>query len=180
MDLFPYILVRKAGISQKLLAAPTIDSSFLKSIDQSEKKYHSFKENFIQYIDEIIQINESPCIRVHLINIRRAISNNKKVNQKDLIRITTHSFKVELLNKIASFKQLHLNKQESISVYNNAFSDAQVAEVSHLFKCKENPNLLNALLFSSPQFFERLNRIKFDVRIFNKKTMSVLSNSFCV
>ncbi len=171
MELFPYILVREAGISKDLLAyLPSIEDTFKINEKQANAAYKEYQNNLLFYLNNLIRIDEKPCIRIHLMNIRRAVSYHQKIKQKDLNKITTHSFKEDLLNRISEFAELKLDIQKSTVDFNNAFEKAQLAEIIYLFEKKNELNLLNGLLFSSPDFYERLAQTQFDRKRINKKT----------
>ncbi len=175
MDLFPYILLREAGISKHLLSqSPSLLSGIIENLGTAQDTLQNLKKELTALLDHLIEADEPPCIRVSLINIRRAISNNKKVKQKDLEKITTHSFKRKLLLAIEQLKTSQLAFEKALFDFEVAYEKTGIEEAKFLFANKNEPNLLNGLLFSSPQFFNRLQQTNFQPNQFNKKIRQTL------
>lgn len=172
LQIFPYSLVRYAGLDHqlfnqlKLKNAENILSSHKKLIDEKER----LKNSCCDALYPVINLQLDDKVRQQLINLKRQVFNDKKVNA-DYIYLLPQTLQNDL--------QIYLNKIEELILFKNAcilkFEEEQNIQRKQVQQMAQRPELQNGLLLSSPLLYEQLSSfIKKDTDRFKQKEHRVM------
>jgi len=172
LQIFPYSLVRYAGLHHQLFDQLKLKdlTNLLKSYNTIIAEKEQLKNSFCDALYPIINQQKDDKVRQQMINLKRQIFNDKKINYGH----------VGLLpEELQSNLYIYLNKVEELTVFENKnalkFDQEQNIQRKWLQEISQLPELQNGLLLSSPLLYEQLSSfIKKDSGSFKQKEHRIM------
>ncbi|QNR86542.1 lantibiotic dehydratase [Pedobacter riviphilus] len=172
LQIFPYSLVRYAGLHHQLFDNLKFNDTekLLKSLGALINEKEQLKNCFCDALYPIITEQQDDKVRQLLINIKRQIFNDKKINNGHILHLPQ-----TVINNLQSY----LDKAEELAFFLEEkalkFEEEQDLNRKWLQQMALNPELQNGLLLSSPLLYEQLkNFVKKDSRSFKQKEQRIL------
>ncbi|GAA4205815.1 lantibiotic dehydratase [Pedobacter jeongneungensis] len=167
LQIFPYSLVRYAGLHHQLFDQLKLKdlASLLIIYNKITNEKEQLKNSLCDALYPVIKLQKDDKVRQQIINIKRHIFNNKRINfdhvyllpeelQKDL------SIYLKKLSELTDLLNNHALK----------FDQEQILQRKWLQEISQLPELQNGLLLSSPLLYEQLSSfIKKDSSSFKQK-----------
>ncbi|MBO9675652.1 MAG: lantibiotic dehydratase [Sphingobacteriaceae bacterium] len=170
--IFPYSLVRYAGLHHQLFDHLKFNDTekLLKSLRALINEKEQLKNSFCDALYPIITEQQDDKVRQQLINIKRQIFNDKKINNEHLLRLP---------QTVRNDLQSYLDKAEELTFFLEEkalkFEEEQDLNRKWLQQMALNPELQNGLLLSSPLLYEQLKSfVKKDSQGFKQKEQRIL------
>ena len=172
LQIFPYSLVRYAGLDHrlfdqlKLKDAENLLSFYKKLIDEKEW----LKNNFCDALYPVINLQLDNKVRQQLINLKRQVFNDKKID---------YCYVYLLPKALQNDLQVYLNKIEELTLFKNErvlkFEKEQNLHRKLVQEIAQRYELQNGLLLSSPLLYEQLiGFTKKDTDCFKQKEHRVM------
>ncbi|NII82852.1 lantibiotic dehydratase [Pedobacter sp. SG908] len=172
LQIFPYSLVRYAGLHHQLFDNLKFNDTekLLKSIGALINEKEQLKNCFCDALYPIITEQQDDKVRQLLINIKRQIFNDKKINNEHILHLP---------QTVRNDLQSYLDKAEELAFFLEEkalkFEEEQDLNRKWLQQMALNPELQNGLLLSSPLLYEQLkNFVKKDSHSFKQKEQRIL------
>ncbi|RBQ07696.1 lantibiotic dehydratase [Pedobacter miscanthi] len=172
LQIFPYSLVRYTGLHHQHFDNLKLKETehLLKSLEKHINEKEQLKNNFCEALYPIITQQQDDKVRQQLINIKRQVFNDKKINNEHIVHLP-ESIRNDLRSYLDKAGELAFFLDENAK----KFEEVQNLQRKYLQQLALNPELQNGLLLSSPLLYEQLNSfVKKDSKNFKQKEQRIL------
>lgn len=172
LQIFPYSLVRYAGLHHQLFDNLKFNDTekLLKSLRALIDEKEQLKNSFCDALYPIITEQQDDKVRQQLINIKRQIFNDKKINNEYIIHLP-QAVRNDLKSYLDKAKELAFLLEEKTL----KFQAEQDQNRKWMQQMALHPELQNGLLLSSPLLYEQLKSfVKKDSQVFKQKEQRML------
>ncbi|MFD2581709.1 lantibiotic dehydratase [Pedobacter vanadiisoli] len=172
LQIFSYSLVRYAGLHHQLFDNLKFNDTekLLKSLRALIDEKEQLKNSFCDALYPIITEQQDDKVRQQLINIKRQIFNDKKINIEHIIHLP-QAVRNDLKSYLDKAKELAFLLEEKTL----KFEAEQDQNRKWMQQMALHPELQNGLLLSSPLLYEQLKSfVKKDSQVFKQKEQRIL------
>ncbi|WP_293313910.1 lantibiotic dehydratase [Pedobacter sp. UBA5917] len=172
LQIFPYSLVRYAGLHHQLFDNLKLrdTENLLKSLRRLIHEKEQLKSSFCDALYPVITEQQDDKVRQQLINIKRQVFNDKKINNEHIF-LLPKTLQNGLLSYLDKTEELAFFLDENVA----KFEDVQNLHRKWLQQMALSPELQKGLLLSSPLLYEQLNSfVKKDGKNFKQKEQRIL------